>query len=229
MKKCVLLFPLLAICFFTFIIYTSAKPEEVIQSKPFTFSVDEITADGANFYTLDDNLNWICKYSDSGEFQYAISFSSFGTSHLFINEDGYLCRYDIKQDRAYVYGDSGELIETVALTYDEFSSISPSAPIKKLTVDGKNYKYRGSLVFNSEVEIVSNDTKTVVVVESFWEHYIRNVVIVALLTGFICCIYELACFVMKETHFGPRQRFKRGRARDAKELPIDRAEGGTEE
>lgn len=32
-----------------------------------------------------------------------------------------------------------------------------------------------------------------------------------------------------KTHFGLRQLFKVGRARDAKELPIDRAEGGTEE
>jgi len=200
LKKCILVMALIAICFFTFIIYTFAKPEEVIKSKPFTFSIDEITADGTNFYTLDHTFNWICKYSDSGEFQYAISFSSFGTSSLFINEDGYLCRYDIKQDRAYIYGDSGELIETVALTYDEFSSIRPSAPIKKLTVDGKNYKFRGSLFFNSEVEIVSNDTKTVVVVESFWEHWIRNVVIVALLTGFFYCAYEIFCFSTKQAN-----------------------------
>jgi hypothetical protein len=183
------------LAFFGFVL---AKPEKIHHSKPFIFSVTEIASDGENIYTLDDTFNYICKYSSSGEFQYAISFSSYGASNLYINEEGLLCRYDIKQDTTYIYDDFGEMIGTIDIPFEEFKEIRSTIPIKEVTVEETHYKYNKRLFFNSTVEITDNEKTESIVVEPFWEHLLRNTVVVVLITGFLFAMLQFATYFLKE-------------------------------
>ena len=180
-----------------FFCFMLVKPAKIHHSKPFIFSVTEIASDGENIYTLDDTFNYICKYSSSGEFQHAISFSSYGGSYLYINEEGLLCRHDLNQDTSYVYDDSGEMINTIYIPFEEFEKIRSTIPITEVSVEETHYEYNKRLFFNSTVEITDNEKTESIVVESFWEHLLRNTAFVLWMTGFLFAVLQFATFFLK--------------------------------
>ena len=72
-------------------------------SKPFFHNVDEIAAGDNCFYTLDDTFKTICKYSNDGSFQYVIYYSSWGMSHIYVDKNNFMFRYDIREAKAFFY------------------------------------------------------------------------------------------------------------------------------
>ena len=193
----ILLLFALIIVFFSLIGFVTVKPKKVTFSKPFFHHVNEIAVNGDDIYTLDQTFNYICKYNHSGEFQFAISFSSSGQNYIYINADGFLCRYDLKQNIEYLYDEKGVQIEYRQLFYEDFMIFRSTQNITTIHTNGKTYEYHNRMVFNSVIEITSSDgSQTSIVVESFVFHCVWAVLIFLLLSSVIFCGWQIYQFVL---------------------------------
>ena len=150
-------------------VYLAAKPEYTDPTPPLFHNVDEIAADGEFFYTLDNTIGTVCKYSNDGSFQYAISFSYLSHSYIYVDENGALCLYFLGTDELRVYDDSGKTIETRTLSREEFENIRSSLPVTEVAVDGVTYRIRDGF-FNSKIEVVTSEGTEFVTVESVVSH-----------------------------------------------------------
>ena len=176
-----------------------ASPSAVKDTKPFIHQVDEIAADGQYFYTLDNTLHNICKYTNDGEFQYTISFPSHGLSYLLINEEGNLCRYDLRKRLLFVYDSDGSLLSEEALPYENFEIIRDTKFNDSVTANGVEYLFQNRLVLNSSVAVINTQKQTAnVVVETLWGHAVLNGTIVAFLAGIAYSVYQFSCHFIKE-------------------------------
>ncbi len=190
------------LCFPFLVSALFGKPAVIKNKPPLVHQVDEIAADGDCFYTLDHTLKYICKYSNEGEFQYAMSFSSTGTNYIFIDTEGHLNRYDLRLEILFAYDDDGQLLSEKSLTYQEFDQIRDRKSNKYVTAKGVEYIFANRLVGNSYVQIIheNNTTKNVknVTVETALGHAIWNFVILAFLAffaAFAYSIFQLVCCV----------------------------------
>ena len=198
-KGIFVLFILIIVLLF-FICYITIKPMQVTFSKPFFNHVTEIAVDDHCIYTLDDTFNYICKYTDAGEFRFAISFSSMGANYIYINEDGFLCRYDLKQSIEYVYDEDGSQIQSNSLAYQDFKNIRDTQPITEINTDEKTYEYHNRTVFNSVIEIIdsSEESGISIVVESFAFHMVWIILIVSWLVGFVFFAWQIYRFILNK-------------------------------
>lgn len=186
---------LLVVVYLSLFCIMFCSPLEIKKEPPFIHQIDEITADGDYFYTLDNTLHCICKYSNEGDFQYAISFPSFGMNYIFINEEGDLSRYDLRANTIFIYGKDGELLLEKSLAYEDFKQIRDTHQQKNVIAKGVEYYFQNRVVGNSYVNIIhTNNETTNVIVETLWGHAVWNFFILAFLTGISYSIYQFACY-----------------------------------
>ena len=192
-------FGILVIAIMFIVFYPMAKTSQVTYSKPFFNHVKEIAVSDNHIYTLDDIFKYICKYTDTGEFQFAISFSSQGASYIYINQDGNLCRYDLKQCLEYVYDDNGIPEQTNPISYEEFDeTIRHTQAVTKIEANGKTYRYSNWMLMNSTIDVRS-DNNTLLhsfVVESFAFHVVWILIIGSFLSLFVFCFLQFGKFVI---------------------------------
>lgn len=182
--------------FFSFIVAVVITTDAVTYKLPFLADVKEIAASEKYVYTLDPTFHNICKYDIEGNFICCISFGETGSSRIFCDSDGNLCRYSVRSDLVFVYGDDGNIIDTYEKTQRELikeDAIS-SYFSRKVTVGEKTYEMKNRLIASSRIDIGNRS----VVVESVGYH-IFNIIYILIAVG--CAIFafiNLFIFIIQD-------------------------------
>lgn len=177
-----------AIMFFAFIGVVLSTTDAVTTNPPFLTDVKEIAASENYVYTLDPTFNKICKYDKDGNFIICISFGKMGNSRIFCNSEGNLCRYSVRGDIVFVYGDDGNIIETYKETSKELidTGILESYNHSKTASVGETiYRLENHLIAPSRVTIGQRSF----VVESVGYH-IFNIFYILIAVG--CALFAVA-------------------------------------
>lgn len=159
---------------FGFFLCTVISSSDGIEySKPFLTFVSEIAVGDGYIYTLDSTFHNICKYDIEGNFILRITFKSMGSSRIFCDDAGQLCRYSERGQRVYVYDDDGSVQDEYDCDFSELSKagkLKYSTKTREVVKDGVTYKFTNRWILNSILALGNNS----IVVEK-WSFHVMTI------------------------------------------------------
>ena len=148
--------PILVVLFFSWMIvqmglsFTSDKT-------PIVFDPEGICGGKNGVYAVDTGSQKICAYDWNGDFLYAVKYTDSGSCVIFSDEDGNLCRYSVRKDTVYVYGQNGKVADTYSVDLSQEKEILALSKNKKQVSYLDKSAELDSRLFGDEIIITSGE------------------------------------------------------------------------
>ena len=184
-----------------FILLIGMKLSDVGTKTPFFADISEIATNGEHVYILDDRNTVLNAYNNNGDFIWRINFSSTGASRIFCDDNGAICRLDVRDRTVWVYDEQGNVLNSYRASAKELidNGTIPNREQNSIEIGGAdNMKYhlQKNMIADSTVYVSrGQETMACFVVESWESHVIWCMIILLLIVTVVYGAYNLICFI----------------------------------
>lgn len=188
-----------------FILLVGMKLSNVGTQPPFFADISEIAANEEYVYILDNRNTVLSAYNNNGDFIWCINFSSTGASRVFCDDNGAICRLDVRDRTVWVYDEQGNVLNSYRASAKELidNGTIPNREQNSIEIGGAdNMKYhlQKNMIADSTVYVSrGQETMACFVVESWESHVIWCMIILFLIVTVVYGAYNLICFICHQS------------------------------
>ncbi len=182
-------FGIAAILAFSFFVGTLGISHGISEELPFFSFVSSITTDGEFIYTMDETFHSVCKYQKDGTLVWCEQFSSWGANLLLINENGDLCRYDVRARTLFQYDVNGKIVDTQPSFITDLSQT-------RIQVDGTSYTLRNHLLTSDTILVNDGESSHEIRVENTAGKFVFALLFIVFAGSMTYAVYNLFRFII---------------------------------